>query len=167
MTNMQALLHDATFHKDTETNIVHSFKPSIYQHWFVFTVSFLAIFLAFSKLGIATIAGLSILSVSGLLVLYQILSVSTTRYIITRRGIQFRKGPFSRTLKEITYGDINNISVMQGGMQRRLKIGNLAISTNHTSYVFGGVKNPHRTKELINREKYLEHERRTLLRKIL
>lgn len=164
MTNIQTLHRDTA---NTENTIVHSFKPSIYQHWFVFTVSLFAIFLAFRKFGIATITGLSILSVSGLLVIHHILSVFTTRYIITHRGIQFRKGPFSRTLKEVTYGDINNISVMQGSMQRRFKIGNLMISTNHTSHVFGGVKNPHKTKELISKEKYLEHERRTLLRKIL
>lgn len=74
---------------------------------------------------------------------------------------------FSRTLKEIPYGDINNISVTQGNMQKRLKIGNLTIVTNQASHVFRGIKNPHKTKELINKEKYLEHERRTLLRKIL
>lgn len=167
MTNIQALYKDDVFNKDSENTIVHSFKPSMYQHWFVFTVSLFAIFLSFTKFGIATITGLSILSVSGLLTLYHILSVFTTKYIITRRGIRFRKGPFSRTLKEITYGDIHNISVMQGSMQRRFKIGNLTIGTNQTSHVFGGIKNPHKTKELINKEKYLEHERRTLLRKIL
>lgn len=164
---MQALLKDVAFNKDTETKIVHSFKPSIYQHWFVFLVFSFAIFLALRKFGITTITGLSILSVSSLLTLHHILSVYTTKYIITHRGIQFRKGPFSRALRELTYGDINNISVMQGGMQKRLKIGTLTISANQTSNVFRGIKNPHKTKELINTEKHLEHERRTLLRKML
>ncbi|KAB2833140.1 MAG: PH domain-containing protein [Candidatus Brocadia sp.] len=167
MTNTNALQRDTVFHKATETEIVQSFKPRMCQNWFVFAVSSFAIFLALTKFGVATTTGLSMVSVSSLLILYYILSVCTTTYIITHRGILFRKGPFSRALKEVTYGDINNILVIQGSVQRRFKIGNLMIGTNQASYVFRGIKHPHKTKELINKEKFLEHERRTLLRKTL
>ena len=167
MTNINAIDKDTVFNKNTETEIVQSFKPSVWQNWFVFAVSSFAIFLALAKFGIETVTGLSMLSVSSLLILYHILSVCTTTYVITHQGILFRKGPFSRTLKEVPYGDINNILVIQGSMQRRLKIGNLMIGTNQASHMFKGIKNPHKTKELINKEKFLEHERRTLLRKIL
>ncbi|TVM04431.1 MAG: hypothetical protein CV087_00620 [Candidatus Brocadia sp. WS118] len=167
MANINARDKDTVFNKDTETGIVQSFKPSAWQNWFVFAASSFAIFLAIAIFGIEAVTGLSMLSVSSLLILYHILSVCTTTYVITHQGILFRKGPFSRTLKEVTYGEINNISVMQGSMQRRFKIGNLTISTNHDSHVFRGIKHPHKTKEIINKEKFLEHERRTLLRKIL
>ncbi len=99
--------------------------------------------------------------------IYIILSVLTTRYLITRQGILVKKGPFSRKLKEISYRDIRNIFIKQGKMQRRFKIGNLAISTDHVNRVLKGVKNPQKVKELINREKASEYERRTLLRKTL
>ncbi|OQZ04723.1 MAG: hypothetical protein B6D34_01885 [Candidatus Brocadia sp. UTAMX1] len=167
MTNIHTLYKDADFDKDAETKIVQSFKPQIRQNWFVFTISSFAIFLAFTKFGFENITGLTILSLSSLLILYHVLSVYTTKYVITQGKIQIQKGLFSRTLKEIPYGDINNISVTQGNMQKRLKIGNLTIVTNQASHVFRGIKNPHKTKEIINKEKYLEHERRTLLRKIL
>ena len=62
---------------------------------------------------------------------------------------------------------INNITIMQGKMQKRLKIGNLIISTEQVNIVFKGIKNPHQIKELIKKEKASEYERRTLLRKIL
>ena len=103
----------------------------------------------------------------GFIIIYIILSVFTTRYVITNQGILIRKGPFSRKFKEINYCDINNISIKQGSMQKRFKIGNLTINTERVSCVFKGVKNPHQIKELINKEKASEYERRTLLRKIL
>ena len=67
----------------------------------------------------------------------------------------------------MSYCDVNNITIKQGPMQKRFKIGNLTINTERLSFVFKGVKNPHQIKELINKEKASEYERRTLLRKIL
>lgn len=78
-----------------------------------------------------------------------------------------RKGPFFRKFKELTYGDINNISVRQGSMQKRLKVGNLVINTNQCRRILRGIKNPQKIKELINKEKSSAYERRTSLRKIL
>lgn len=167
MTSINTIEKNPVFNKNTETEFVQSFKPSVWQNWLVFAVSSFAIFLALAKFGVEAITGLSMLSVSSLLILYHVLSVCTTTYVITHQGILFRKGPFSRKLHELPYGTINNILVIQGSMQRRFKIGNLTIGTNQASHVFKGIKNPHKTKELINKEKFLEHERRTLLRKIL
>lgn len=78
-----------------------------------------------------------------------------------------RKGPFPWKFKKIPYHDINNIAIKQGKTQKWLKIGNLMISTEDAKSVLKGIKNPNKIKELVNREKASEHERRTLLRKIL
>ena len=103
----------------------------------------------------------------GFIIIYIILSVFTTRYVITNRGILTRKGPCSRKFKEMSYFDVNNITIKQGSMQKRFKIGNLTINAGSVSRVFKGIRNPHQIKELINKEKASEYERRTLLRKIL
>ena len=158
---------ETVFTKPTETKIIQSFKPSIRQYWLIFAILALAVFLAFTAFGKNTITGLSILSISGLIIIYVILSVFTTRYIITNQGILVRKGHCSRKFREMSYCDVNNITIKQGSMQKRFKIGNLTINTERLSFVFKGVKNPHQIKELINKEKASEYERRTLLRKIL
>lgn len=158
---------DTVFNTNTKTKMVHSFKPHIQHHWFLYAISSFSILLAFTKFGVNTITGLCILSISSFLIVYCILSIYTTKYVITHQGILVRKGPFSRKFKELTYGDINNISVRQGRMQKRLKIGNLVINTNQFDRIFRGIKNPHKIKELINKEKSSAYERRTLLRKIL
>lgn len=158
---------DTVFNTNTKTKMVHSFKPHMQHHWFLYAISSFSILLAFTKFGVNTITGLCILSISSFLIVYCILSIYTTKYVITHQGILVRKGPFSRKFKELTYGDINNISVRQGRMQKRLKIGNLVINTNQFDRIFRGIKNPHKIKELINKEKSSAYERRTLLRKIL
>ena len=158
---------ETVFTKTTETKIIQSFKPSIRQYWLTFAILAFSIFLAFRVFGISTIVGLSILSISGLIIIYTILSVFTTKYVITNQGILIRKGPFSRKFREMSYCDVNNITIKQGSMQKRFKIGNLTINTERLSCVFKGVKNPHQIKELISKEKASEYERRTLLRKIL
>lgn len=167
MTALQTLNMNPFFDTGTESKIVQSFQPCIRHHWLVFTASFFSLLLAFTAFGVNTITGLCILSISSFLIGYSILSVYTTKCVITHRGILMKKGPFSRKFKEMAYGDIHNILVKQGMMQKRLKIGNLAINTGQGSRAFKGIKNPHRIKELINREKSSEYERRTLLRKIL
>ena len=167
MTNTKTLNKEPIFNKRTGPKIVQSLKPSIRQYLLLFTVSAFSILLAFTAFGISTITGLCILSISSLCSVYSILSVYTTKYLITHQGVLVRKGPFLRKFKELTYCDINNISIRQGRMQKRLKIGNLIINTNQVSCVLKGIKNPHKTKELINKEKASEYERRTLLRKIL
>ena len=158
---------ETVFTKTTETKIIQSFKPTIRQYWLIFSILAFSVFLAFTAFGINTITGLSILSISGFVITYIILSVFTTRYVITNRGILTRKGPCSGKFKEMSYFDVNNITIKQGSMQKRFKIGNLTINTERFSFVFKGVKNPHQIKELINKEKASEYERRTLLRKIL
>ena len=158
---------ETVFTKSIETKIIQSFKPTIRQYWLIFAILAFSVFLAFTAFGINTITGLSILSISGFVITYIILSVFTTRYVITNRGILTRKGPCSRKFKEMSYFDVNNITIKQGSMQKRFKIGNLTINTERFSFVFKGVKNPHQIKELISKEKASEYERRTLLRKIL
>ena len=153
--------------KTMETEIVHSLKPSMRQHWLLFAIFAFSTFLSFTVFGVNTITGLSILSISGLLFIYRILSACTTKYLITHQGIWIKKGPFSKKFKEINYGDINNISINQGRMQKKFKIGNLAISTDQVKCVFKGIKKPHQIKEAINTEKAAEYGRRTLLKKIL
>ncbi len=155
------------FTKSMKTEIIQSLTPSIRQYWLIFVILVLSIFFAFKKFGVHTVTGLSVLSISGSLLMYSILSVYTTKYLITHQGIFIRKGPFSRRLREIPYRDITNIFIKQRGMQRWFRIGNLTITTEQASRVLKGVKNPHKIKELINKEKASEHERRTLLRKIL
>ena len=166
-THTKTVNKGTVFTKTTETKIIQSFKPSIRQYWLTFTILVFSIFLAFTAFGINTITGLTILSISGLIIIYIILLVFTTRYVITNQGILVRKGPFSGKFKEINYCDINNISIKQGSMQKRFKIGNLTIITGSVSRVFKGIRNPYQIKELINKEKASEYERRTLLRKIL
>lgn len=155
------------FTKNTGTEIIQSFSPSIQYYWFILAILSFSILLALKRYGLTTVTGLSVLSVSSTLMVYIVLSVLTTRYFITRQGILVRKGPFSRKLKEISYRDIRNIFIKQGRMQRRFRIGNLAISTDRVNRILKGVKNPQKVKELINREKASEYERRTLLRKTL
>ena len=158
---------ETVFIKTTETKIIQSFKPSVRQYWLTCAILAFSIFLAFRVFGISTIVGLSMVSISGLIIIYTILSVFTTKYVITNQGILIRKGPFSRKFREMSYCDVNNITIKQGSMQKRFKIGNLTINTERLSCVFKGVKNPHQIKELISKEKASEYERRTLLRKIL
>lgn len=158
---------EPVFIKNTETQIIQSSKPSVRQHWLLFTISAVFILLAFTSFGTNTITGLCLLSIGGFFIVYKMLSVCTTKYVITHQGVLVRKGPFSGKFKEIPYYDINNISVRQGRMQKRLKIGNLTISTKDVKSVWKGIKNPHKIKEVINKEKVLEYERRTFLRKIL
>ncbi len=153
--------------KSLGAEIVQSLKPSMRQHWLTFTIFACSTFLSFAVFGVNTITGLSILSISGILFIYSLLSVCTTQYLITHRGIWTKKGPFSRKFKGISYGGIDNISITQGTMQKKFKIGNLAISTNQVNCVFKGIKNPHQVKELINNEKASEYKRRTLLKNML
>lgn len=167
MTNIRAVNKEPVFSNSGETKVIQSFKPSVRQHWLLFTISAVSILLAITGFGINTLTGLCMLSVGSLFIVYSILSVYTTKYVITHQGIFVRKGPFSRKFNELTYCNINNISIRQGIMQKRLKIGNLIISTNHVSCKITGVKKPNQMKELINKEKASNHERRTLLRKIL
>ncbi len=166
-THIKTVNKETIFTKSTETKIIQSFKPTIRQYWLIFAILAFSVFLAFTAFGINTITGLSILSVSGFIIIYIILSVFTTRYVITNQGILVRKGPCSRKFKEINYCDINNISIKQGSMQKRFKIGNLTVNTGSVSRVFKGIRNPYQIKELINKEKASAYERRTLLRKIL
>lgn len=158
---------ETIFTKTTETKIIQSFKPNVRQYWLTFAILAFSIFLAFRVFGISTIVGLSIVSVSGLIIIYMILSVFTTKYVITNQGILFRKGPFSGKFREMSYCDINNITIKQGSMQKRFKIGNLTIHTGSGGHVIKGIRNPYQIKELMNKEKVSEYERRTLLRKIL
>lgn len=158
---------ETIFTKTTETKIIQSFKPNVRQYWLTFAILAVSIFLAFSVFGIGTIVGLSIVSISGLIIIYRILSIFTTKYVITNQGILIRKGPFSRKFREMSYCDINNITIKQGSMQKRFKIGNLTIHTGSGGHVIKGIRNPHQIKELMNKEKASEHERRTSLRKIL
>ena len=158
---------ETIFTKTTETKIIQSFKPTIRQYWLIFAILAFSIFLACRVFGISTIVGLSILSISGLSIIYIILSVFTTKYVITNQEILIRKGPFSRKFREMSYCDVNNITIKQGSMQKRFKIGNLTINTERVICVFKGIRNPHQIKELISKEKASEYERRTLLRKIL
>ena len=52
-------------------------------------------------------------------------------------------------------------------MQKRFGVGNIIIGTEQAEYWLKGIKYPYKIKELINKEKALEYERRTLLRKML
>ena len=158
---------ETIFIKPTETKILQSFKPTFRQYWLLFTILAFSVFLVFSAFGIDTITGLSMLSICGLIIIYIFLSVFTTRYAITSQGILIRKCPSPGKFREMSYCDVNNITIKQGSMQKRFKIGNLTINTERLSFVFKGVKNPHQIKELINKEKASAYERRTLLRKIL
>ncbi len=153
--------------KSAESKVIQSFKPTVRQYWLLFTIFAFSILIAFTAFGASTITGLSILSISGLLTIYIILSVFMTKYLVTHHEVSLRKGPFSIKFEDISYCDINNITIRQGTMQKRLKIGNLVISAEQTSTVLKGIKNPHQIKELIKKEKASEYERRTLLRKML
>lgn len=153
--------------KNTKTEIIQSLRPSILQYWLASIFLAFSIFLSFRRFGVNTITGISILSVSSSLAAYIIISVCTTRYLITHRGLLVRQGPFSIRFKEISYCDINNIMIKQGSVQKRFKIGNLTINTECISRILRGIKNPHKIKELINTQKASEYERRTLLRRML
>ena len=150
-----------------EMKTIQSIKPTIRQYWLTFSILAFAVFLAFEAFGVTTITGQSILSVSGILTVHIFLSVFTSKYVVTDHGVLIRNGPFLRKFREVTYGEIHSITIKQGRMQKRFKIGSLIIRTESVSRVLNGIKHPNQTKELINREKAAEYERRTLLRKML
>jgi len=150
-----------------EPKIVTSFRPSIPHYWRLFAIAAFAFFLGFVVFGIHATTGQFIVFLGVGSVIYRILSVYTTQYIITPQHLLVKRGPFSRKFKEITYGDINKIIVTQGSMQKRFGTGNIIIGTEQVECKLKGVKHPHKIKELINKEKALEYERRTLLRKML
>ena len=154
-------------YKNPNFAVIQSFKPSFRHYWPLFSVLGFTVFLAFNAFGTDTITGQVMLVTSGVLFLHSLLTVCITRCIITQEGILVRKWPFSIRLKEITYGDINNIMVKQGAIQKRLKTGDLIISDDQKSRVLKGIKHPHKIKELMNKEKTSYHERRTLWRKVL
>ena len=159
--------NDTAYNKSVETNVVLSFRPSILQFLLKFAFFSFLIYLSFNAFDIRTITGISMLSISSVLLFYFILSIYTTKYLITQKGVLFRRGPFSRRFKEIYYGDINSLIVKQGRVQKLLKIGNLTITTEQMTSVFKGIKRPYQIKELISKEKTAEYERRTLLKKML
>ncbi len=150
-----------------EPNIVKSFRPCILHYWRLFALAAFALFLCFTVFGLHTIIGYCLVFLAGASVIYRILSVCTTQYVITPRRLLAKRGLVSRKFKEITYGDINKILVTQGSMQKRFGVGNIIIGTEHAEYWLKGIKHPYKIKELINKEKALEYERRTLLRKML
>ena len=150
-----------------EPKIVKSFRPSIPHYWRVFALAAFALFLCFTVFGLHTIAGHCMVFLAGGSVIYRILSVFTTQYVIAPQCLLVKRGPVSRKFKEITYGEINKILVTQGSMQKRFGVGNIIIGTEQAEYRLKGIKHPHKIKELINKEKALEYERRTLLRKML
>ena len=150
-----------------EPKIVKSFRPSIQHYWWLFAIAAFSFFLGFTVFGIHTTTGQCVVFLGGGSVVYRILSVYTTRYVITPQCIWVKRGPVSRKFKEITYGDINKILITQGSMQKRLGTGNIIIGTEYAEYKLKGIKHPYKIKELINKEKALEFERRTLLRKML
>src|SRR3990167_7949362 len=151
-THIKTVNKGTVFTKSIETKIIQSFKPTIRQYWLIFAILAFSVFLAFTAFGINTITGLSILSMCGFIIIYIILSVFTTRYVITNQGILIRKGPFPRKFREMSYCDVNNITIKQGSMQKRFKIGNLTINTERVICVFKGIRNPHHIKELISKE---------------
>lgn len=166
-TNTRIPNNETTSGNSTENTLITSFKPNVLHYWFMCSLFALSLFLAFTVYNSHTIVKLSLILVSGLMFIYSMLSVCTTRYLITLKGILINKYPFSKKFKEIHYCDINNIIIRQGAMQKRFKIGNIIISTERVNYIFKGIKHPQKIKELINKEKCSDYERRTLLRKIL
>lgn len=150
-----------------EREIVQSLKPSIKHYSFLFLVLAYIIYLSYTKYGVNTITGLSIASTSSLIIIFNLLTFFTTRYVITRQGVLVKKGPFSKNFKEIPFRDIDNIAIKQGILQKQFNLGNLIIYGKLTKSTCKGVKKPYRIKELIKQEKAAEYERRTLLKKIL
>lgn len=150
-----------------EPKIVKSFRPSIQHYWRLFAIAAFSLFLGFTAFGVHTITGQCMVFLGGGSVMYRTLSVYTTRYVITPQCIWVKRGPVSRKFKKITYGDINKILITQGRMQKRFGTGNIIIGTEYAEYKLKGIKHPYKIKELINKEKALEFERRTLLRKML
>ena len=150
-----------------EPKVVKSFRPSIPHYWRLFAIAAFAFFLCFTVFGLHTVTGHCTVFLAGGSVIYRILSVFTTQYVIAPQCLLVKRGPVSRKFKEITYGEINKILVTQGSMQKRFGVGNIIIGTEQAEYRLKGIKHPHKIKELINKEKALEYERRTLLRKML
>ena len=167
LTDTKILQRESVSRKNPNITVIQSSKPSFRHYWPLFSVLGFATFLAFNAFGTDTITGQVILVTSGVLFLHSILTVCITRCVITHQGIQVRKWPFSIRPKEMNYMAINNITVKQGAIQKRLKVGNLIISDDQKSWVLKGIKHPHKIKELINKEKASDYERRTLWRKIL
>jgi hypothetical protein len=61
MTRMKTGNMETVFNKGTETSVVQSFKPSLRQHWLLFTISAFSILLALTKFNVKTVTGLCIL----------------------------------------------------------------------------------------------------------
>jgi membrane protein YdbS with pleckstrin-like domain len=150
-----------------ENEIIKSLRPSVRQYWLFFAILTFCLYLAFTKFGVNTTTGFSIVFTTGFIAMYIILSVFTTKYVITQQAVLIRRGPFSTKFTEINYGDINSILIRQGRIQKYFKIGSLMINAERIRRVFRGIKNPYKVKEIINKEKAFHYEKRTLLRKIL
>ncbi|MGQ3684863.1 MAG: PH domain-containing protein [Candidatus Loosdrechtia sp.] len=150
-----------------ENEIIKSLRPTIRHYTFFLVILALCLYLAFTKSGIHTTKGFSIAFISGFLGVYTILSVFTTKYVITCQAVLIKKGPFSLRFTEVNYSDIDSIFVRQGKIQKYFKTGNLIINAERIRYVLRGIKDPFKIKEIINKEKASYHEKRALMKKIL
>ena len=117
-----------------ESKIVKSFRPSIQHYWRLFAIAAFSFLFGFTVFGIHTTTGQCMVFLGGGSVVYRILSVYTTRYVITPQCIWVKRGPVSRKFKKITYGDINKILITQGSMQKRFCTGNIIICTEYAEY---------------------------------
>lgn len=150
----------------TKNSLRSTLKPRITHYWLFFFIFVLSVFLSFRRYGIESAFGLFLLSIGSILFCYALLTICISKYLITQEGL-FLRGPFSRSFKKIDFNDINKISILQGSVQKRLRVGTLKIYTNNVTYSLKGIKNPHQTRELINQEKVSHNERRALLKNIL
>ncbi|MCF6148610.1 MAG: PH domain-containing protein [Candidatus Kuenenia sp.] len=151
----------------TDTTLRSVLKPRITHYWLLFFIFVFSVFLSLRKYGIESVFGLFLLSFGSILFCYALLTICVSKYLITQDGLFLRQGPFSASFKKIDFNDINKISIHQGSIQKRLRVGTLKIYTNTLTYSLKGIKNPHQIRELINQEKVSYNERRALLKNIL
>jgi uncharacterized membrane protein YdbT with pleckstrin-like domain len=80
------------------------------------------------------------------------LRVLSSAYKVTTERASQRAGLIARNTSEIEVGDIRNVQVRQGAIDRILKIGNVGISTAGQSgfeITFAGVPDPQAVAELV------------------
>jgi len=164
----KALNTDSSLVNDImEDNAIRALKPGLKNYVSLYIFFGLSLFFSFRVYGLESHVGFYLLIFASSLLAYTFLAIFTTTYLIGQEGVFIIKGLFSKKQRNIPYNDINRIKIHQGLIQKRLRTGNLEIYTDQITYVLKGISYPHRTKELINREKDSYNERRSLLKNIL
>ena len=97
---------------------------------------------------------LSLVGIGILIIIGAYLNVKNTDYVVTSTGLYVKKGILSRSVQNIDYDKIQNISFSQGIFGNQFGYGNIEISTAGGSGVemrFRSIEQPKAVQEQINK----------------